>query len=374
VVEDRGAGQAVQHHQAQTGTAGLLVHAHGLAQRGPQPGRVRRGQAHAGQHGPVQRAGLAVETPGQPGQFGDVDHADGNRVPVPEPVPLHPLDGVAEGVPVVQDLPQARLVQVLRHHLGLDSDGALDELARVRAVRDGGPLGVGSHQVEDDRVGDEPRLDDFGQAGHVVLAGQRLERDQVGEHPGRRVERADQVLACCDVDGGLAAHRGVGHGEQRGRDQDHADAAEPGRGDEPGQVGGRSAADADHAVGPGDAVRGQPGPQPGRDLDGLGRLAVGHRLGVHGQARGSQCAARGAGDLAEAGGVDDHDGAGAGGNQAGQFAEHPDADHHLVGRAAVRRGDVDSGRGHLVILAAICSASSPGSKSSVGTVTAASRW
>ncbi len=376
-VEDRGAGQAIQHHQPQPGSAGLLVHAHGLAQRGPQAGRVRGGQAHAGQHGPVQRAGLLVKPPGQPGQFGDVDHPDGHRVPVPEPVSLHPLDGVAEGVPVVQDLPQARLVQVFRHHLGLDPDGALDEFARVRAVGDGGPLGVGSDQVEDDRVGDEPRLDDFGQAGHVVLAGQRLERDQVGEHAGRRVERADQILAFGDVDGGLAAHRGVGHAEQRGRDEDHADAAEPGRGDEPGQVGGRSTADADHAVGPGDAVRGQPGPQPGRDLDGLGRLAAGHRFGVHDQARGSQRAARGADDLAEALGVDDHNGAGAGRHQAGQFAEHPDADHHLVGRTAIRGGrrvDVDPGRGHRVILAAICSATSSGSRSSVGTVTAASRW
>jgi hypothetical protein len=137
------------------------------------------------------------------------------------------------------------------------------------------------YEVKDDRVGDEAGLDHFGQPADVVLARQGLERDQVGEHAGRRVERADQVLALGDVDRGLPAHRGVGHAEQRGRDQDGGDTAEPGRGDEASQVGGRSPADADHAVRPGYAVLGQPGPEPGRDVDGLGRLAVWHRFDVH---------------------------------------------------------------------------------------------
>ena len=189
------------------------------------------------------------------------------------------------------------------------------------------------------------------------------------------MERADQVLALGDVDGGLAAHGGVSHTEQRGRDQHHPDAAQPGRGDEPGQVGGRSPADADHAVGPGHAVPGQLGPQPGRDVRRLGRLAVRHRFGVHRQAGGAQRAARRAGDLAEALGVDDHDGACALRHQAGQFAQDADAHDDLVGRAAVGGGDVDSRRGHhAVISAAIRSASSAGSRSSVGTVMAASRW
>ena len=237
------------------------------------------------------------------------------------------------------------------------------------------PLWVRAHQIEDRRVGDEPGLDHLGQPADVVLARQRLQRDQVSEHADRGVERSDQVLALGDVDGGLAAHGGVGHPEQRGRDQDDLDAAQPGRGDEPGQVGGCSPADADHAVGPGHAVPGQPGPQPGRDLDRLGRLAVGHRFGVHGQARGPQCAARRAGDLAEALGVDHYHGARAPRHQAGQLAEHADTHDDLVGRAAVGGRDVDSCRGHVVVTsAAICSASSAGSRSSVGTVRAASRW
>jgi hypothetical protein len=63
------------------------------------------------------------------------------------------------------------------------------------------------------------------------------------------VERADQVLARRDVDRGLAAHGGIRHAQQRGRDQHHLDAAQPGGGDKPGQVGGRSPAEADDAVG-----------------------------------------------------------------------------------------------------------------------------
>jgi hypothetical protein len=166
------------------------------------------------------------------------------------------------------------------------------------------------------------------------------------------VERADQVLALVDVDRGLPAHRGVGHAEQRGRDQDDLDAAQPGRGDEAGQVGGRSPADADDAVRPGHVVPREPGPQARRDRSGLGRLAVGHGLGVDLVAgRGERAAGR-AGDLAEALGVDDHHGAGAVGDQAGQLAEHADPDDHLVRPAAVGRRDVDPGSGHFCVISA----------------------
>ena len=57
----------------------------------------------------------------------------------------------------------------------------------------------------------------------------------------------------------------------------------------------------------------------------------------------------------------------------GLVPEHADADYYLV-RRAVRRTDFDPGCGHGgVTSAAIWSASSSGSRSSVGTVTAASR-
>jgi hypothetical protein len=56
------------------------------------------------------------------------------------------------------------------------------------------------------------------------------------------VEGADQVLAVAAVDPGLAAHRAVDLGQERGGDLDVVDAAEQGRGREPGEVAHHPAA------------------------------------------------------------------------------------------------------------------------------------
>ena len=69
-----------------------------------------------------------------------------------------------ERVAVVEDLAQARLLEVAGDDLGLDPDGALDQLGGVRAGRGAGGLRVGLDQVEDRRVGDEAGLDDLGHA------------------------------------------------------------------------------------------------------------------------------------------------------------------------------------------------------------------
>ena len=98
---------------------------------------------------------------------------------------------------------------------------------------------------------------------------------EVAQHAGRRVERADEVLALGRVDAGLAADGGVDHAEQRRRHVHDADPAQPGRGDEAGEVGRRAAADADDRVGAGEAGLAEHRPEERRDLRGLGRLAVG---------------------------------------------------------------------------------------------------
>ena len=205
--------------------------------------------------------GRRVEPPGEPGQFRGVDHADRDRLAVADLVALDPLDRVAQRMPVVEDLPAPGFPQVRRDHLGLHPHRPLDQFACVPAVRDHGARRVGLDQVEDRRVGDEPGLDHLGETAHVLGGRQRFERCQVGEHTGRRVEGADQVLACFDVHRGLAADRRVHHREQGRRDQDQPDAAQPGGRDEPGQVGGGSPADADDRVAAGEPVRRQPGPQ-----------------------------------------------------------------------------------------------------------------
>ena len=112
--------------------------------------------------------------------------------------------------------------------------------------------------------------------------GSDREHGQVGEHPGRRVERADQVLARRDVHRGLAADRGVDHRQQRGRHQHQPHPAQPGGGDEPGQVGGGPAADADDRVGAGDpAARPAGTTAPAATLMSLAASPAGTCVGVH---------------------------------------------------------------------------------------------
>ena len=70
--------------------------------------------------------------------------------------------------------------------------------------------------------------------------------------------------------------------EHGGRHVDQGHPAQPGRGDEPGQVGGRAAADPDHGVGSGEAGLTEHRPAAGGHVGRLGRLAIGnvdpHRL------------------------------------------------------------------------------------------------
>src|SRR3546814_6367252 len=58
------------------------------------------------------------------------------------------------------------------------------------------------------------------------------------------LEGADQVLAGVGVDPGLAADRGVDHGQQCGGHVHDRDAPHPGGGDKAGEVGRRSTAEA----------------------------------------------------------------------------------------------------------------------------------
>ena len=61
--------------------------------------------------------------------------ADGHRIAVAPGVVVRALDGVREGVPVVEDFTQAALGQVGGHDAGLDCDRAGGDLSKLRAVR-----------------------------------------------------------------------------------------------------------------------------------------------------------------------------------------------------------------------------------------------
>ena len=99
---------------------------------------------------------------------------------------------------------------------------------------------------------------------------------EVAEHAGRRVEGADEVLALGGVDPGLAADGRVDHAEQRRRDLDDPDPAQPRRRDEAREVGDGAAADADDGVGPGEPGVAERAQSAAATAARLGGLGVGH--------------------------------------------------------------------------------------------------
>ena len=76
-----------------------------------------------------------VQPPGQSGQFGHEAHPDADRATVPPPVLLAPLHGMAQGVPVVEDLAEPGFLQILADYVRLDLDAAADEVDDDLAAR-----------------------------------------------------------------------------------------------------------------------------------------------------------------------------------------------------------------------------------------------
>ena len=100
-------------------------------------------------------------------------------------------------------------------------------------------------------------------------ARERGEHGGVAEDPEGLVERPDEVLALRQVDGRLAADRGVDLAEERGGHLDERDAAEVHRGDEARDVGDHPAAEAHDDVAARHAFCDQLAAEP---LDGRQRL------------------------------------------------------------------------------------------------------
>src|SRR5919206_1464811 len=111
VGEDARFADAVQDDEPQRGAAGLLVHPHDRLDALPVPG-VAGGQPHRGDQPGVPVDLGAGQQPRLAGQLGGEDQPDGDRLAVPPAEVLHPLDGVAEGVAVVEELALPGVVQV----------------------------------------------------------------------------------------------------------------------------------------------------------------------------------------------------------------------------------------------------------------------
>ena len=110
----------------------------------------------------------------------------------------------------------------------------------------------------------------------------------------------------------------------------HRHPAQPGGGDKAGEVGDRASPDGHDGVAAGEGVLAQLGPQPGRDLRGLGPFGVGYRRVAHDEAGVLQPSRHDRGVPLEAGGVHEQHLAYAVGHEVDDVAEHPTAHEHVV--------------------------------------------
>ena len=158
------------------------------------------------------------------------------------------LERVPDGVPEVEDAAQPALALVLGDHVGLDA-ARLDDGRHQhgRLPRQHG-LRLARQQVEEVAAGDHPVLHDLVQSRAKLAPRQGGQRQRVGHHEHRLVERADQVLAERMVDADLAADRAVYLRQQRRRHVHQGDAAqEAGRG-KAGGVADDAATDGNHGA------------------------------------------------------------------------------------------------------------------------------
>ena len=170
------------------------------------------------------------------------DHPQRHRLAVEQIVSRGRLQRVADRVAEVEDGTPPGLRLVLGDHPRLHPHRARHQLPHQlrREVR---PALLA--ELQDDRIGDEPALDHLRQTGGPLARRQRPQEPQIGDHHLRLVKGPDEVLARHQIDARLAAHRGVDHRQQRGRDGGELDSAQIDRGGEPGVIGRRAAADAD---------------------------------------------------------------------------------------------------------------------------------
>ena len=113
----------------------LLIALHELEQARESALVIAGGEPDELEDRRVAVRGGIVETAGEPRQLGHEAHTDGDGRAVAPAVALSPLDGVAERVPIVEDLAQVRFLEILAHDVGLDLDTAADELDHRLALR-----------------------------------------------------------------------------------------------------------------------------------------------------------------------------------------------------------------------------------------------
>ncbi len=148
--------------------------------------------------------------------------------------------------------PHVALPLVERNDLGLDGDRPSDGLGQ-RLFRRVGPEAV-LEALQQRRVRQQAMLEELHRSLPELGVRQRAQRADVGEDRAGLPERARQVLALRQVDGRLAAHAGIDHGQQRGGHLVPGHAALEGGGSEAGEVADHASPHGDHRRGPVEAL------------------------------------------------------------------------------------------------------------------------
>jgi hypothetical protein len=124
---------------------------------------------------------LGVDAAERVGQFGGVDEADGHGLAVAQVVPADRLEGVGQGVAVVEDGPAATLVLVRGDDVGLDAHARGDLLVERQRV--------------EVAAAEEVVLRELALAAAQLARGHGGEHLGVAQHSRGLPERADEVLA-----------------------------------------------------------------------------------------------------------------------------------------------------------------------------------
>ena len=215
-----------------------------------------------------------IQSSGQPRQLRRVDHPDGDGGSVAPLETLRELDRVAERMSVVQYLAQPRLLEVAPHDARLDTDRQFDQAPKLVARGVRRAIHVPFDDVENLGLGDEAVFDHLAEASEDLHLAESAQGVEVDDDGGGSVESADHVLALRGVDAGLAPDRGVDHAQQRRGHLDERHTSQPGRGDEPCEVGDCPPAETDHGVGSGEIALPHHAPTESRHFDPFGGLRI----------------------------------------------------------------------------------------------------
>src|SRR3954471_384216 len=238
--------ERLEDHEAQFPLRRLLVAGHELHEAlGSKPGA---GGRHSGGLNKLAHPGhFRFADQAQPGrQLGRHDHAGGDGLAVqPGTVSRSGLDGVAEGMPEVEERPRARLALIGGDDSALELATALDPVDQRFRVALQELRQMGFQPFDEGQVEGQCVLDHFGEPCAQLALGKRIERREVGNHGARLVEGTDHVFAAWVIDRGLAADRRVDLREQRGRDLQQRHAALVDGGGKAGEVAHDPAAEGD---------------------------------------------------------------------------------------------------------------------------------